>query len=53
MSAQEVEYVKAIVWSSIKLLKIFDRVLVLGKRRPPEVYIEIKDCIFSFKKWIQ
>ena len=25
----------------------------LGKRRPPQVYVEITDCIFSFKKWTQ
>ena len=25
----------------------------LGKRRPPQVYVEIIDCIFSFKKWTQ
>ena len=25
----------------------------LGKRRPPQVNIEINDCIFRFKKWIQ
>ena len=25
----------------------------LGKRRPPQVYVEINDCIFRLTKWIQ
>ena len=25
----------------------------LGKRRPPQGYVEINDCIFRFKKWMQ
>ena len=25
----------------------------LGKRRPPQVYIEINDCTFRLKKWTQ
>ena len=25
----------------------------LGKRRSPQVYVEINDCIFRLKKWTQ
>ena len=25
----------------------------LGKRKPPQVHIEINDCIFKLKKWTQ
>ena len=25
----------------------------LGKRRPLQVHVEINDCIFRFKKWMQ
>ena len=25
----------------------------LGKRRPSQVYVEINDCIFRLKKWMQ
>ena len=25
----------------------------LGKRRPPQVYVEINDCIFRLTKWMQ
>ena len=25
----------------------------LGKRRPPQIYVEVNHCIFRLKKWMQ